>query len=55
MKSRKRSIKAEKHGGGSMVVRHSFAASGPGQLSVTDGTVNLYKRIVKANVFVTSS
>ena len=41
-----------KHGGGSVMVWFCFAASGPGQLAVIDGTINsaVYQKILKANV-----
>uniref|UniRef100_A0A8C2KC21 Uncharacterized protein n=1 Tax=Cyprinus carpio TaxID=7962 RepID=A0A8C2KC21_CYPCA len=41
-----------KYGGGSVMVRGCFAASGPGRLAVLNGTMNsaVYQKILKENV-----
>ncbi len=49
---KKNIIPTVKHGGGSVMVGGCFAASGPGQLAIIDGTMNsaLYQKILKENV-----
>ncbi len=45
-------IPSVKHGGGSIMAWACFAASGPGQPDIIDGTMNseLYQQILKENV-----
>lgn len=45
-------ILSVKHGGASIMVWACFAASGPGQLAIIDGTINseLYQQILKDNI-----
>lgn len=47
-------IPTVKHGDGSIKVWGYFAASGPGRLAITDGSVNsgLYQQILQENVGV---
>uniref|UniRef100_A0A9J8AH52 Transposase Tc1-like domain-containing protein n=1 Tax=Cyprinus carpio carpio TaxID=630221 RepID=A0A9J8AH52_CYPCA len=49
---KKNIIPTVKHGGGSVMVWGCFAASGPGRLVISDGTMNsaLYQKILKKNV-----